>query len=202
MNLAYPFEKRIHFEGRRYRLNLAFDNVLRVFDVQREWLFSPAQRLELSVELLAGRRAARLPVKKLAELFERTINEFINPEAKRGKPSGPHILDFTQDAPLIYAAFMQAYRLDLTKQRGRLDWRFFIALFQGLPEDTKIREVMSIRQRPIPEPNKNNAAQISALMEAKAFYAIKLSEDEAEHEFQAGVDRLAETLINRAKAGV
>lgn len=200
MNLAGSLVNHICFGGRIYRLNLSYDNVLRVFDVWRETLFSPAQRTQLAVELLAGRRAGRLPYRELDVLYKQIFKEYIN-EGAKSDPSKPRTLDFVQDAPLIYAAFWQAYRIDLTKQKGHLDWRYFIALLQGLPEDTRLRAVMDIRERDIPEPNKYNAEQIAALVKAKAYYAIKFSDEEAEYTLQAGIDKFAASLISQAKRG-
>ena len=202
MNLSFPLSSHISFEGHQYRLNLGFDNVLRVFEVQRDPLFDKTQRLLLAVELLAGKRAARLPVIKQADLLQRIIAEYITPDAKPHDPGEPRVLDWVQDASLIFASFLQAYGINLAEQRGRLDWRYFYALFQGLPEDTKIREVMRIRRQPIPVPTKDNSEQIKAITEAKQFYALKISEDEAQETFQAGVDRMAAALIGRAKREV
>ncbi len=207
MKLNHPLPRSIVFDGCTYRLRLAFDNVLRVFEVQHEPLFDDAQRLQLSVELLAGRRAGRLPLEKLARLMERISAEFLSPKSPPRKPGEPRVLDWLQDAPYIYASFQQAYGIDLTKQRGRLDWRYFVALFQGLPENTKIREVMSIRSRPLPSPapmtaDQARAEQAKAMLELKAFYAIEISEDEARQNFQDGVNAFAQSLIGRAKRGV
>ena len=199
MMLIQPLVQHICFKGRRYRLNLSYDNVLRVFEVQREPLFNPAQCVQLAVELLAGRRAGRLPLDQLSELLKAINAEFISPDVKPSKPGEPRVLDWLQDAALIYAAFRQAYGIDLIKQRGRLDWRCFYALVQGLPDDTRLRAVMGIRGRDIPEQNAHNAAQIQELMEAKAYYAIKVSDEEAQESFQAGIDRMAVALIGRAK---
>lgn len=201
MNLGYKLNSWIEYKGRKYRLDLAFDNVLRMYDVLREDIFLPWQRINLAIELLAGRRAARLPLRDQSELLQRIIDDHINADAKKAKLEGPRTLDFAQDAALIYAAFLQAYGIDLDKERGRMDWRTFIALFQGLPDDTRIRGVMDIRQRPLPKPDAHNADQIKALMEAKAFWAIRVDKKEAEMNLQAGINRLASTLISQAKAG-
>lgn len=201
MKLTFPLNSTISFKGRKYRLNLAFDNVLRMLELQSDWLFNLAQRIVLSVELLAGRKAARLPIKEQMALFKQINDEFIS-TGKPTKKGEPRVLDFTQDAPLIYASFMQAYGVDLYKERGRMDWRYFIALFQGLPDNTRIREVIVIRKREVPAPTKHNAEEIKALLKAKAFYALDISEEEAEKTFQAGVDKFAESLLRRAKAGV
>ncbi len=201
MTLAYKPNNTITFDGRRYSLRLSFDAVLRVLDLQRDTLFLPHERLALSVKILAGAWAVKLPVEKQSELFSQIFDEYIN-DSGRPVRSGPRVLDFTQDAETIYASFRQAYGIDLYEEQGRMDWRIFMALFQGLPENTKIREIMSIRGREIPAATKYNAKEIAALMEAKAYYAIRVSEDEAEQTFQSGVDRLAASLTERGSHGI
>ena len=110
-------------------------------------------------------------------------------------------LDFEQDAGYILASFRQAYGIDLYAERGRLDWRVFIALFNGLPDDTKIREVMKIRAQKIPERTKHNSEQVDALVKAKMAYALRFSEEEAEATFQRGVNKLVGTLMSMAARG-
>lgn len=50
---------------------------------------------------------------------------------------------FDQDAPYIYAAFMGTYRMNLQRIKSKkLHWWEFIALFDALPDDCKIRKIM------------------------------------------------------------
>lgn len=51
--------------------------------------------------------------------------------------------DFEQDAPDIYAAFMQAYGIDLND--ADMHWWKFHALMFALPEDCKISKIMGYR---------------------------------------------------------
>ena len=201
MTLAYKPDNALTFEGRKYRLRMPFDAVLRVLDLQHDTLFLPHERLALSVKILAGTRAAKLPVEKQQKLFSKIFDEYIN-DNSHPAGSGPRVLDFSQDAAAIYSSFRQAYGIDLFEEQGRMDWRIFMALFHGLPDNTKIREIMLIRGREIPEATKYNAKEIAALMEAKAYYAIRISEDEAEQTFQSGVDRLAASLAERGSHGI
>lgn len=52
-------------------------------------------------------------------------------------------IDFVQDADLIYAAFMQQYKIDLLETKN-LHWWKFQALLYGL-KDTKFNEVLGFR---------------------------------------------------------
>lgn len=52
--------------------------------------------------------------------------------------------DFELDSDLIYAAFLGQYGIDLTTVEY-LHWHKFLALFNGLNDSTKMREVMQYR---------------------------------------------------------
>ena len=123
---------------------------------------------------------------------------FAEPERESG---GPRVLDFQQDAELILAAFRQAYGIDLFQEPGRLHWLEFLALLSGIPQGTRLAEVMEIRACKVPPVTKNNHEQIKALMKAKAKYAIRMSEEERQAQWQAGLQNLAKQMIGSAKAG-
>lgn len=53
-----------------------------------------------------------------------------------------------------------------------MKWKEFIDLFQGLSEDTKIREVMRIRTMEIPAYNGRNGKEIQEISELKAYYML------------------------------
>ena len=62
-------------------------------------------------------------------------------KAREGGPAPPRAFDYDQDANLIYAAFYATYGISLTTVEF-LHWWEFLALFEGLPEDTLIKRVM------------------------------------------------------------
>lgn len=200
--ISHKLETSISYMGKRYGLNLSHDVVLRLFELQRDALFDDASRTALSLEMLIkppSRFMLRwIPLQDKVFLIDTIFKEFI---ARKSRPGGSSqkAVDFVQDADLIYASFFHAYRIDL--QRSRIDWREFIALFQGLPDDTIIKKVMSIRTRDIPEQTKHNAKEIQELMQLKAYWAIQYTEEESEAMFQEGIDRLADSLLRRARAG-
>ncbi|MEZ3506308.1 MAG: bacteriophage Gp15 family protein [Lachnospiraceae bacterium] len=55
---------------------------------------------------------------------------------------------YEHDAGYIYAAFLETYKIDLTK--NRLHWWQFRALFLGLPETTLFCKIMAYRTMEIP----------------------------------------------------
>lgn len=57
-----------------------------------------------------------------------------------------NVIDFDEDANLIYASFLQAYGIDLydVDPEG-LHWYKFRALLQGIPPDTQLSRLIEIR---------------------------------------------------------
>ena len=105
------------------------------------------------------------------------------------------VLDFERDGDYIYASFMQAYQIDLIDEQGKLPWKKFLYLFNGLPADTKIKQIMRIRQMPVPEYNGKNSKEIQEINEMKSYYALPVQGGGG----QSGLDLLFHTLEGMAK---
>lgn len=200
--IAYPLETSFYFKRKLIKLNLAFDVVLRFFDLQNDENLDSATKLELSVQMLIKNynKIKKFSSNDKVELLRQIMDEFINIKSK-STGDDTKVVDFNQDSRYIFASFMQAYGIDLVEQQNKLDWRKFISLFQGLPEGTKIREVMEIRAKKYPTPNKYNSEEIAGLRKAKAFYALDVSKEESEKQFQKALDRFASMLEQRATKG-
>lgn len=174
---------------RTYKLRLTYDRVLFVLDAINNPLLTDPDRLRLALGLLMRGRVPR-SLSMQEQLLDAILAE-INLQSK--ERNGPPVMSLTQDAPLIHAAFRQAYGIDL--QRVDLPWATFCELLSGLPEDTRFCEVVAIRARPIPPPDKHNARYIEDLMKAKASVALELTPEQRESSFQDGLARLAQTLM-------
>lgn len=92
----------------------------------------------------------RLVFDKFPPRFEETITammEFYNPPKQqsngRAESNRKRVYDFDYDAELIYAAFLQQYKIDLCTQN--MHWWQFKALFNNLTEDTQFVKVMQYR---------------------------------------------------------
>ena len=64
--------------------------------------------------------------------------------------NGARAYDLTMDAACIYAAFLQAYRIDLT-EIPFLHWWAFLALLENLPEETPMAQRMQLRTMDLAE---------------------------------------------------
>lgn len=92
--------------------------------------------------------------------------------------------DIRYDGDYIYSSFLQAYGIDLFDVQGELHWRKFNALLSGLPEGTKLMEVIKIRKW---KPQKGDSAEYKEEMRRlQKDYALPneiIEEEEYEEEF-------------------
>lgn len=195
INIAKPLTDYVIYNGKKIRLDMSFGNILRVYDVFKDDFLTDSEKAEFALALLVKNR--KLPdIRALDVIFREQIETY-------GKKSTNNlrVVDFRQDSAYIYSSFLMDYGIDLTEQYDKLHWQKFIALFQGLSEHTKMREVMSIRARPVPKPDKYNQEYIRSLMELKAYYALDISQEEREKNFQAGLKNMFEALKVQAERG-
>lgn len=198
--LAEKKPPAIFYGGKNIRLNLDYRSILSLFELQTETLLDDKDKVNVSLDILvkSKRHIWFMNISDRCRLLKEIYEKYITPKQRPGA-SGGKLVDFKQDARYIYPSFKQAY--DVNLDIAKINWIEFLSLFQGLPEDTKIREIMSIRGRPVPEPTKYNQKEIAALIQAKAFYAIEYSEEEAETRFNEGINRLTDNLLRRAAHG-
>ena len=185
------------WEGHRYPVNAAFNHVLLIQKLYRDERLSSQDKVEQALEILLKRpRQCRgMRAEKRIGLLEQLFSEQISmPQKPPVKGSSQPLVDFELDGEYIYASFLKDYGIDLIEEQGRLHWKRFIALFQGLSDETKIRQVMHIRGMEIPAPTKYNQKEIQNIMELKSYYALPVSGGGG----QEGLDRLFKTLEGMA----
>lgn len=197
--IAYPLDWTLVWYGLPLTLNLAFDNILRLIDMQKDELMTDEDKLVTGLQMLVSNYEAiqKRSLADKAEIMMAIQKNFIDTDKRPKKKDAP-VFDFFQDSSLIYSSFMMDYGIDLIEQQGKLGWQQFTALLQGLSERTKLREVINIRSRPLPKPTQHNAEEIKLLSEAKAFYALKTNTDTNNYEEQ--LDRFGANLERMARA--
>jgi len=90
--------------------------------------------------------------------------------------------DIRYDGDYIYSSFVQAYNMDLFDMQGKLHWRKFNALLSGLPEGTKLTEVIKIRKW---KPQKGDSAEYKEEMRRlQKDYALPYEIIEEEEEYE------------------
>lgn len=185
-------ESGIEFEGQFYKLDLAYDTVLNVKRMFSEHLLDGADLLMGALNLfsLPEKAVQKLTWEQRSKLLEEIFRQKIQGRPRPNVGKQQRLFDFEEDGEYIYASFMQAYGIDLIDQQGKLPWNRFLALFHGLPDQTKIREIMRIRGMDIPSPTKTNQKELQRITELKMYYALGYQEDNGKDE----LDRLFSTL--------
>lgn len=189
MKLYERLPDRVIIGRRRYKLRLDFRNVLRMIDTLARADLLPEAREYLALRCITRPRGN-------THALMTAVQELLFPA--RGE-STEKIMDYAQDADLIRAAFLQCYGINL--YRDKLHWFEFSALLASMPEGSRYSEILSIRARPMPAPTKNNADERAWLAQAKAQYAVKMTDKERENQYQKGLRQMAAGLLNLAKQG-
>lgn len=191
----WDHRSRVRYGGHWYRTRPAFDTVLAVQRLYKDPDLTDADKIEQALRMLVGGwRASLLPLAQKAALLSEVVKREIELPKRPPARHSQRLVDFNLDGEYIYASFLQAYGIDLLEEQGRLHWKKFIAMFEGLPEGTKIREIMKIRGTELPAPTRYNQKQRQHLMELKAYYALPVEGGGG----QEGLERLFRTLEAQA----
>lgn len=133
----------------------------------------------------------RMTLKTAREAFK-VLSDLLFEKPPEG--GAERLTSFEQDAGLIRSAFKQVYQIDLF--RDKLTWFEFTEYMQNLPEGCKYLEVIGIRARPIPAPNKYNQAEREWIIKAKQTFAIHLTDAEAARKYENDVGKIFVGLMS------
>ena len=192
-----PFNKVITDKS-KFVINPAYDIVLEVQKLYKEDTLTEFEKIDQALKMLVRNKwnLRLLNPEEKQKLLSVITQRYVEVEKRPQIKKSPFpVLDFEKDGDYIYASFMQAYRIDLIQEQGRLPWKKFLYLFNGLPADTKIKQIMRIRQMPVPEYNGKNSKEIQEINEMKSYYALPVEGGGG----QSGLDLLFHTLEGMTK---
>lgn len=202
LDLSRKLTDKLVIDDKEYPLDLSFNNVLKLFEMWRDEDVPEFVKPHFGIRILTGETLEDFTVEEMTEIFNEVFEEHIslstvednhveydlagNPmktTASSGKQEqAPY--DIRYDGDYIYSSFLQAYGIDLFDAQGKLHWRKFNALLSGLPEGTKLMEVIKIRKW---KPQKGDSAEYKEEMRRlQKDYALPyeiIEEEEYEEEF-------------------
>ena len=162
----------IEGEEQIFPLLLSFDRVLKLFEMWGDEEIPEIMRPLLALKILTGVSFENLTVDEAMEIVRAVFEEHIQTRKvddeveydlagtviKTTSADEPHkrLYNLKYDGDYVFASFMQAYRIDLIEEIGKLHWKKFNALLVGLPEGTKFVEVLKIRSY---EPQKGDSQE-------------------------------------------
>ncbi len=203
-NLCAAYPKYVELEsGRKVRIRADVHTALLCIDVLSDPALEEADKMELVLALFLPfftRIASRFwSGKKRGAVLRAVLKQHLarGEEQKSGREK--KVLDIGQDAPLLWAAFLQCYGVDLKKDARKIHWWEYQDLLAGLPDKTRIMQIVSIRARPLPKPTKYNAEERAALIRLKQKYRIRRSEEEEKKQLADGFKAMARRLIHDAQ---
>ena len=161
-------------EGQTFAIRTDFRIWLRIGEVLADEGLSPAKRLVRALCLCYCPES--LPP-TLSSATEAMLSFYAGGEAKgkRGGAAKEPVLDFCQDAPLLYAAFLAQYGIDLS--RDTLHWHRFLALLSGLTGEHRLCRVMAYRG--VDLSGIRDEGQKAFYRKMKRLYAISREQDVA-----------------------
>ncbi len=188
----------VEFKGKRYCVDTSFDNVLLIYKLYAEEVLDSRDKINQALKMLVKNhfKLWLLTESEKAELLDRITEEKIKLPQRPQIGPPRKLMDFDADSDYIYASFKQAYNMDLLKERGKLEWKNFCKLLDGLPDKTKLKEVMRIRAMEVPEPTRYNQKERQNIIELKAYYELPVKGNK-----EGGLDMLFNALEGIASHG-
>ncbi|WP_423710368.1 Gp15 family bacteriophage protein [Latilactobacillus curvatus] len=157
-----PLNDSVTINGEEHPIYMAFDNVMSALEMFDDKELSESDRLYVFLGIMFHdydqELISSLDFETQVDVGQQIIEQ-INSEPIENQPvdlngdpmpqpkrDGPQLVSFLLDAKYIYAAFMQAYSIDLIEQQGSLHWAKFSALINALPDNTLMRQIIDIRK--------------------------------------------------------
>lgn len=176
------------YDDKEYPVDMSFNNILVFTDMWNDKVLDVEEKLDLGISLLINPKDEEgkeieldIPYLDKQEIIRDLIENYIQDGAKeetldrKGNPmpvmqSKPNY-SIKHDDNAIFASFMQTYHMDLDEQKGKLHWKKFVCMLEGLPSETRFKEIIDIRQKDMPK-GKGSEKERAELKKLKRIYAL------------------------------
>lgn len=177
---------QFEWRGEVYEVDFSFDTVLLFLEMQDDQDLNEFEKYQQTLKLFFHKNKA-IPSDpnfylKALEQISKVIN--FNPygsntDADDGRGvKATKQFDYVKDAGAIYASFFDQYGIDLLKEKGKMHWLVFKALFDGLNSKTYFKRILQIRNE---DPNKfDDPNARTDLLDAQNYYAVDGSKSDSE----------------------
>ena len=192
MHLAYALENDdfVEIDGKKYEIDMSFDNILRLFDLLKDKSLNDVTKIETGLIMLIDDSLDDYDTEEKADIFAQIFKNTVGGPKKKtqlvdldGNPmpemseEDEKVFDLAQDAEYIYASFMHTYQIDLLEMQGKLHWKKFKALLNGLSEDSIFSRVVGIRTAELPS-GKGMQKERERLRKLKQKFALKEDDED------------------------
>ena len=184
LSLYEPLRSEYEYGSQTYKIDLAFDNVLRFYKLLDDKEFSCEEIVETAFEMFFGSypKNADFALAAFKDISDYISHEPYGNDGGDETVSSPiKYYSFTQDAGAIYASFMEQYGMDLVDQEGKLHWDKFKALFAGLGPKTYFQRIVQIRMK---DTSKLEGQELTDIIQAQSYYELDENKTEASRQAQ------------------
>lgn len=174
LSLTEKLTQSIAYQGREYPIDLSYDNVLRFYQLLDDADFDEGEKIIASFHIFFDEKVPDDPefltnVVKLLGDYVSSNPYGSDTEGQQGDTAPVRYFSFQQDAPAIYASFMEQYGIDLIKEQGKLHWDKFKALLNGLGPETQFRRIVAIRQQTT---DGLEGEELASVLEQQQYYRL------------------------------
>lgn len=204
LSLTNNLNNEFWYDGKKYPINLSFDNVIRFYELLDDEHFKDSEKVSVAFEMFFGFKT-KDPDFAVAAFQQ--INHYIS-----SSPYGNDVdksstdmsgntdyvqkyYSFKQDAEAIYASFLEQYGIDLIKEQGVMHWDEFKALFAGLGPKTYFKRIVDIRTR---DTSNLQGQELTDVLEAQSYY--ELDENKTQAAKQQQMRGFLDTIKSWAKS--
>lgn len=223
LTLTSTFDDCFEFEGNTLNLDMSFDNILLLFEMFDDDDLDDYNKILLALEMLIYECKEYLAEKDfevLRALFKYIMKEFLEIDLDKKEeekeqtdlsdqeadddeenPDKPiKFMDYKKDAPIIYASFLASYGIDLYEQQGKMHWEKFKSLLTHLPDDSKMKQVISYRTAKIPTGKNVDQEAVKHIQKMKRVYSLEdKPKVQTKEQRNKAFDLLAQQMMKRVK---
>lgn len=195
--LTNKFEDSFEYEGNRLNVDMSFNNILKLFELFDDPLFKSYEKIPIALEMLIKEYEVieELEFMDKFELYNYVLKEFLNLGNEDGGETKEtkKMMDFNQDAGLIYASFLSEYGIDLFEEQGKLHWHKFSELLSNLGDKTAFRKVIGYRAMKVPSTKEASKEYRKHIQKMKKIYSLEETADIKEN-MEDKLDSIASTF--------
>lgn len=189
LSLTESLVDKLNYHGKTYRLDLAFDTVLKFYELLDDDNLEDSEKISVAFEMFMGFTPDDADF--AIAVFQK-INQYIakQPYGDEGEPNidgngqvvtPQKYYSFTQDAEAIYASFREQYGINLLQEKGKLHWDEFKALFARLGPNTYFQRIVEIRMR---DTSKLEGQALNDTLKSQQYYELNENKTEKAREQQ------------------
>lgn len=185
------------WKNEKYKVDMAYDNVLRLLEMFDDKLISKMDKPLLAIRMLVD-DVELSDYEEAINLFKFLMKEFLGIDVDKEEEQQQKMYDFTKDAEIIYATFYSEYGIDLVEMQGILHWKKFIALLNYLDDESKFKQIVGIRAMKVPSTKEASQEYIDHIRKMKEAYSLE-EDTPNENKINNAFDMVAEIFKKNSK---